>query len=155
LEEVLYRYKKRSGKRTKKDLQLVLPKKYREEIMEAHHDEPIAGHLGQFKTIERIAKNYWWPNMAEEIKTWVRECQVCQVHDKRKKGQRATLKPITAERPFELVGMDILSCLKPSKEGNRHIIVFTDYYTKWAEAYAIPDMEAHTVAKVLVKNIIA
>ena len=155
LEEVLYRYKKRSGKRTKKDLQLVLPKKYREEIMEAHHDEPIAGYLEQFKTIERIAKNYWWPNMAEEIRNWVRECQVCQVHDRRKKGQRATLKPITAERPFELVGMDILSCLKPSKEGNRHIIVFTDYYTKWAEAYAIPDMEAHTVAKVLVKNIIA
>ena len=32
-------------------------------IIKSHHDMPIAGHLGQFKTYELITRNYWWPGL--------------------------------------------------------------------------------------------
>ncbi|XP_042230040.1 protein NYNRIN-like [Homarus americanus] len=35
-------------------------------------------------------------------------------------------------------------------DGNRYICVAMDYFTKWPEAYAIPNQEATTVARVLV-----
>jgi hypothetical protein len=30
-------------------------------IIEQHHDTCIAGHAGRFKTLELVARNYWWP----------------------------------------------------------------------------------------------
>jgi hypothetical protein len=37
---------------------------------------------------------------------------------------------------------------------NKHILVISDYYTKWTECFAMPNMEAKTVAKLLVVQVI-
>jgi hypothetical protein len=37
--------------------------------------------------------------------------------------------------------------------GNKHILVISDYYTKWTECFAMPNMEAKTVAKLLVEEV--
>jgi hypothetical protein len=50
--------------------------------------------------------------------------------------------------------MDILTSLPETKRGNRSIILFTDYYTKWVEAYAMPNEETLTVADRLIKGVI-
>ena len=58
------------------------------------------------------------------------------------------------ENPFETIGMDILFFKKVSKEGNRYVLVITDYYTKWAEAYPMKDMKAEIVARVLIRDML-
>ncbi|GFW28844.1 retrovirus-related Pol polyprotein from transposon 412 [Trichonephila clavipes] len=54
--------------------------------------------------------------------------------------------------PFELIAFDILGPLPRSSDGNKNILVVMDYFTKWPEAYPIPDQEASTVAEVLVQH---
>jgi hypothetical protein len=49
---------------------------------------------------------------------------------------------------MERIDMDIL-CELPESGGNKHILVISDYYTKWTECSAMPNMEAKTVAKLL------
>jgi hypothetical protein len=39
-----------------------------------------------------------------------------------------------------------------SDQGNRYLQIAMDYFTKWPEAYAIPNHEASTVAEALVTN---
>ena len=51
---------------------------------------------------------------------------------------------------MERVAIDVLGSLPVSKSGNRYILIAMDYFTKWPEAYALPNQEAETVAKVLV-----
>ena len=50
---------------------------------------------------------------------------------------------------MQIVAMDILGPLPESEAGNSYILVVTDYFTRWTEAYAIPNQEAITVAKKL------
>ena len=50
--------------------------------------------------------------------------------------------------------MDILGPLPLTTRGNRYVLVVTDYFTKWAESYAIPDQSATTVAEKLVSKFI-
>ena len=45
--------------------------------------------------------------------------------------------------------MDIVDPLPEFPNGNTHILVVSDYFTKWTEAYAIPNEEATTVAQIL------
>lgn len=40
-----------------------------------------------------------------------------------------------------------------TENGNRYVVVFLDYLTKWVEAFAIPDQSATTIARILVEEI--
>jgi hypothetical protein len=39
-----------------------------------------------------------------------------------------------------------------SDQGNLHLLIATDYFTKWPEAYAIPNQGASTVAEAPISN---
>jgi len=53
-----------------KERRVYVPKdeKLRVEIMRLHHDMQIAGHGGQWKTVELVIRNYWWPGVIKEVK---------------------------------------------------------------------------------------
>src|SRR6185437_5191913 len=51
------------------------------------------------------------------------------------------------------IGMDFVGRLPKTARGNKWILVVTDYYTKFAHAFALPDAEAKTVARVLVEQL--
>ena len=55
--------------------------------------------------------------------------------------------------PFERVGVDLME-LPLTTLGNRYVIVFLDYLTKWVEAYPLPDQTSETIARVLVDRVI-
>ena len=46
------------------------------DIVEAHHDTPVTGHSGQWKT-ELVARNYWWPGMGHYIAKYMKGCDLC------------------------------------------------------------------------------
>ena len=53
------------------------------------------------------------------------------------------------------MALDILGLLPDSDRGNKYILIIGDYFSKWTEAYAIPNQEATTVARVLVEKFMA
>ena len=48
---------------------------------------------------------------------------------------KAPLLPIPVQGAFDRIAMDALGCFPPSHDGNRYIILFSDYYTRWPEAF--------------------
>ena len=61
---------------------------------------------------------------------------------------------VTAGMPMEKVALDIMGPLPRSNRGNRYLLVLSDYFTKWVEAYAIPNEEAITVGRKFVEEFI-
>ncbi len=45
------------------------------------------------------------------------------------------------------VGVDILGPFRVSEDGNRYVLIAMDNFTKWPEAYAIPDQTVATTAE--------
>ena len=64
--------------------------------------------------------------------------------------RHAPLGTVRAGSPMQICAVDIMGPLPKSKNGNRYILVLGDYFTRWMEAYAIPNQEASTVAQKLV-----
>ena len=44
-------------------------------IVSQHHDTRVARHVGQWKTLELVAQNYWWPQMSHYIGQYVKTFQ--------------------------------------------------------------------------------
>ena len=62
------------------------------------------------------------------------------------------LHPIPIHSPWNHIGIDFVGPISPvSRAGNRYILTISDYFTKWASAFALPSKEAHGVADVLFK----
>ena len=53
---------------------------------------------------------------------------------------------------MQMVATDIVGPFPTTANGNKYILVASDYFTKLVEAYAIPNQEATTVAGKLVDN---
>jgi hypothetical protein len=49
-------------------------------ILSENHDSKVAGYFGQFKTTEGMKQNFFGAKMDEEVRDYVRSCDVCQ-HD--------------------------------------------------------------------------
>ena len=45
--------------------------KLRAEIIWLHHDIPVGGHGGQWKTVELVTRNFWQPGVKKEVKQYV------------------------------------------------------------------------------------
>ena len=56
--------------------------------------------------------------------------------------------------PMQRVGMDILGPLPTTERHNKYVLVISDYFTKWAEALPLPNMEAETVAKEFIHHFV-
>src|SRR3954467_9875430 len=63
-------------------------------------------------------------------------------------------KPIKVGKPFERIGIDFVGPLEKTKDGNRYILVVTDYLTKWPEAGAMKEATADNVIQFLYDRII-
>ncbi|KAG5861212.1 hypothetical protein JTB14_019807 [Gonioctena quinquepunctata] len=58
------------------------------------------------------------------------------------------------QEPWELTSMDIVRPLVTSMNGNRYLLSFQDYFTKYPEVIPLPDQKADTIARAFVEQII-
>ena len=68
--------------------------------------------------------------------------------------QKARLGKYVVGAPLERVAIDVMGPLVRSTKGNRYLLVVMDYFSKWPEAYALPNQEAKTVATVIVNEFV-
>lgn len=74
---------------------------------------------------------------------------MCTSGNRPQKTPRVPVKKYNVGAPLERVALDVRGPLPESDQGNKYILVITDYFTKWIESYAMPNQEATTVAKLL------
>lgn len=63
--------------------------------------------------------------------------------------------PIPVQDAFDRLACDIIGPFPPSKLGNRYVVVFSEYLTKWVEAFPVSSIEASVIAHLLVDEIFA
>jgi len=49
----------------------------RVEIISLHYNTPMGEHRRQWKTVEIVTRNFWWPEVTREIKRYVKGYNAC------------------------------------------------------------------------------
>ncbi|PIK52140.1 hypothetical protein BSL78_10987 [Apostichopus japonicus] len=144
-------YRKVSGNDKPSD-QLVVPEKFRNQVMKLAHDSIMAGHLGIAKTTDKVQSQFYWPGVGSDVMRYCKSCDICQrTCDK----GRVTKVPLghmpLIDTPFKRVAVDIVGPISPtSKHGNRYILTLVDYATRFPEAVPLRNIDTERVAEALV-----
>ena len=120
------------------------------------HDDPLTGaHLGFEKTYAKLRERYFWEGMKADVLAWISLCTMCAALPARNSFLRAPLQSIQVTAPFELLAVDIMGPFPKSDRGNEYVVVFSDYLTRWPEAFAVAHIDAESIAELLVTEIIS
>ena len=134
--------------------QLVIPVSLRERVLQELHGSATAGHFGIAKTYGRVQERYYWVSCHEDVQEWCRNCDVCAERRGPPRRQRAAMQQYLVGTPMERLALDVLGPLPCTRMGNKYILIVADYFSKWVEAFPMPNQEACTVADLLVKEVV-
>ncbi|MCI5143515.1 MAG: hypothetical protein D3909_17695 [Candidatus Electrothrix sp. ATG1] len=101
----------------------------RRKIVQRYHDTPTMGHPGQFKTLELLRRDYWWPGDYTFVKNYVDGCAACQQMKINTHPTTPPLLPIkapTTTHPFAQVTADFIMDL-PTANGYDSLMVMVDH----------------------------
>ena len=130
---------------------LVLPHSLRSEALQSLHSDFSGSHLGSEKSLAKVKSLFFWPGLTTDVRTFVKACSECSAR-KSAVTSKSPLQSMQAGSPNQLVALDLVGPLPRTARGNQYILVCVDYFTRWPEAYALPNMTAETVAAVFVNN---
>lgn len=118
----------------------------RKQIVAAMHSKEGGGHFDEKKTISKALDRYWWPGISNDIKEHIRNCRKCQYANATTKRATATLHPVevNSELGYRWC-IDLVGPLIETSNGNRYIVVATEYLTRLAVAQPIANTDATTV----------
>jgi len=111
----------------------------RAEIIRLHHDTPVGEHGGQWKMVELVTQNFWWPGVTKEVKQYVEGCDSCQRNKNHTEQPAGKLMSNSIpEKPWTYISADFITKL-PIAQGYNSILVVVDRLTKMV--YFIPTIE--------------
>ena len=123
-------------------------------VIERSHNPPMFAHGGIGKTLERLRRNFYWPNMASQVRSFVLNCEIC----KQSKAPNYILKPPMGSqaksfRPFQRLYLDFIGPYPRSKSGNVAIFLVLDHYTKYPLFKALRKMSTLSVIEFLENSV--
>ena len=52
-------------------------KKLKAEIIQLHYNTLVGEYREQWKTVELVTRNFWWPEVTKEVKQYMEGCNTC------------------------------------------------------------------------------
>nr|GEW70712.1 reverse transcriptase domain-containing protein [Tanacetum cinerariifolium] len=124
------------------------------DILKACHYRPTRGHHGPNYTTKKVFDSkFYWPTIYHDAQDLVKTCDVCQRQGKILQRDEMPQNSIQVCKNFDVWGIDFMGSF-PSLRGNKYILIYVDYLSKWVEAKALPTNDARVVCKFL-KNLYA
>lgn len=117
---------------------IVVPTNKRNDVMDDCHVPPSSAHGGYHKTVDRVRRNYYWPGMDNDVRNYVRNCEVCKSVKPTNVTQRAPMgKFREARQPWHIIYADFIGPLPKSKQGHCHILTVVDSLSKFVHAHPL------------------
>ena len=131
--------------------QVVVPEVLIPRVLENFHDK--AGHFGSEKTLQKVRQHFFWASMFKDVAAWCKTCRECQLRKHPPSAAKAPVQymPVASE-PGQLLCMDFVGPLPETPNGNKHMLVVTDAFSKYSEVIALPNQTAEVTANALIQE---
>lgn len=118
-------------------------------VFKFFHESPVGGHLGIFKTRDKIRQYFSWQGMDADIRVRVKACEVCAMA---KPSQRTNYGLLASEVPTTVMDrlvIDYVGKLPRSSDGNQYILVVVDSFSKFVWMFPTRECTTHATMEAL------
>ena len=133
---------------------VVIPQSLELDTIKLHHDVYPHSHPSCERTRDIIQKTFFFKNLSSKVSDYIASCPTCI----RYKGNQHPPTPYhyypVPDTPFDKVHMDFVGPLNKTREGNKYLLVFIDYTTRYIVLDALPNRTADNVAVSLFRKIL-
>lgn len=113
------------------ELKIAVPTELVPLIFKYFHESPVGGHLGVYKTREKIRQSFIWKGMDKEIRKRIQGCETCAISKPPQNSQVGFLASHVVQKPFQRMYIDFVGPLPRSKAGNKFVLVCVDAFTRF------------------------
>ena len=131
----------------------VVPHHLKERLIKSVHGGLLAGHFSNNRLYNLLVRSWWWDGMYGDVTKHCRNCPQCAFASGAGSVGKPPLQSIPVQRPFQIIGVDIMD-LPKTERGNKHVLVFKDFLTKWPMVYPVPDQKTKRIVQILVEELI-
>ncbi len=126
---------------------LIVPSELRKDALQLIHDQE-SGHLGHHKTVRKCEDYFYWPNLSNDVRNYVRSCVSCQQLkiSKGLKQQWQELPPVN--QPMERVSIDITD-MGSGTTSQRYVLTVIDHFSSFVNFYPMSSRTAESVVSKL------
>ena len=111
------------------------------------HKTPYLGHPGYHKTITMLQKDYFWPNMNNELVEYIAKSFECQQVKTKHQHPSSLLQPLPIPSwKWEIISLDFITGLPRNQNLNDLIMVVIDKLSK--AAHFIPVKTTYKVSNI-------
>ena len=137
---------------TMEDFALVVPNRFRKDLLTTSHDTAATGHMGIGKTKSRLMTYFYWPGISRDVANYVKHCRACQLTAPIRTQDRVPLQslPVLNAPVMENLTIDIIGpTLRKTAKGNRYLLILVCNTSRYVQAYPLPNLKASTICNKL------
>ena len=121
-------------------------------LLKVYHNSPIGMHRGRDSTHACLSIDFYWRNMANHVRNWIRKCVDCNRF--KSSGQsHGPMQVRICEHPFHTLGIEFVGELPCSPNGNKWILAAVCPFSNYLVAIPVRDKTATTAARALFDNV--
>lgn len=107
-------------------------------LIQETHDSVISGHPGRDATMALMTRQFFWPGMSQDVRRFVRNCDVCGRTTIWRTKKQGLLRPLPVpDRVWQEISVDYMVDL-PESDGCEQLLVITDRLGKGTMLIPIP-----------------
>ena len=129
--------------------QLLLPQCLCPQILQSLHDDN--GHQGLWRVLDLLCSHIYWLSMFADANQWLAHYEWCHISKGDYTQPKTQQGSLTAQQPLELLCINFTKA-DMAKGGKENILVLTDAFSKFSQAFITNNQKSLTVAKVLVER---
>ena len=128
---------------------VVVPLCWRKQILRLVHDGPLAGHMGVDRTWSRLRDWFWWPQIKEDLQTYIKGCEACAVNKHSNLKIKAPMQETSIpEAVCEKIQIDFAGPFPRAESHDfRYFLQIQDVLSRFVIFIPCEDCTAETAAK--------
>ncbi|GMF45533.1 unnamed protein product [Phytophthora fragariaefolia] len=122
------------------------------------HKDVLAGHPSCNYITYKVRRHAHWHGWEKDVAEYIGTCGECGAAKGPRPWRHGLMQRMPVQElnsPFSLLVVDAVDPLKTTVRGNTYILVFVDYFTRWAEAFPVATLDSVTFVNTMVNGVLS
>lgn len=106
-------------------------------IIWRYHDHFLSNHPGWRETYRAVRQRFYWKGQRNDVRLYVNSCHICACTKPLNTRPDDPIRTRIPKQPWEAIIIDLMGPYPRTSRGKTCILVVTDCFSRWTEAYPL------------------